>query len=246
MVKQLPFPLLILFFIISCNSHPRTAAGSDSLVAQRAATSQTQSSADACVLTISPAMLNKFEAACRQDTLSYDKKFVSNFVDLVKRFSGRKLDTTILSLGNITGGPHPDSIFTRVYLDGGEIKVDSKWLKNGRLMWRDTITGPYTELQADLVDSTRNPWVFFGIGVFYGPPNFYPEEKAVDPGASSLVISAGLEDLKALGIKLDTAQYKEYLREFKGDVFTRGQPESRERLWIWYKPAGKMITYYQP
>jgi len=246
MQKQLPFRLIILLFIVSCNSNPRAAAGSDSLASPAAGIGPSSGADGPGVLTISPAMLKKFEDACRSDTFSYEKVFASNFVDLVKRFSGRKLDTTILRLGSISGDSHPDSIFTRVYLDGDEIKVDSKWLQNGRLMWRDTTTGPYRELQADLVDSTRNPLVFFGIGVFFGPPNFYPTEKAVDPGASSMVISAGLEDLKALGIKIDTAQYKEYLRGFKGDVFTCGQPESRERLWIWYKPAGRMITYYQP
>jgi hypothetical protein len=45
---------------------------------------------------------------------------------------------------------------------------------------------------------------------------------------------------------LDKEQYRAYLQDFKGDLLEYGQPASREGLWIWYKPAGRMITYYHP
>jgi hypothetical protein len=64
--------------------------------------------------------------------------------------------------------------------------------------------------------------------------------------ADSLVYSQGVEDLDSAGIHTDVEKYEAYLRDFKGELITCGQPESRERLWIWYKPAGLMITYYQP
>jgi hypothetical protein len=62
----------------------------------------------------------------------------------------------------------------------------------------------------------------------------------------NIVYEQGLDDLKKLGIHTDKAHYQAYLHQFKGLLFTFGQPESREGAWIWYKPAGKMITYYQP
>lgn len=68
----------------------------------------------------------------------------------------------------------------------------------------------------------------------------------VGSGVNSIILDEGLDDLNKMGIRLDTEAYKTYLREFKGGLLSFGQPEFREGLWIWYKPAGRMITYYHP
>jgi hypothetical protein len=229
--------------LIGCNSHPAAKTGQDSLANHVTDSGQPKDAYTPGTLTIAPALLKKYREACLHDTVSYDKKFVSNFFDLIKKFDGKKLDTTILTIGNLDGNSDPDTIFSRVYYAADSIYVDSKWVKNNHVLWRDNYTDPYTELNADLLDSSRNTWVCFAIGVLYGPPDFYPR---TEMPADSMVYSQGVEDLDSSGIHTDVEKYKAYLRDFTGKSITCGQPESRERLWIWYKPAGRMITYYQP
>jgi len=243
MLKQIVLGLSFPLFLISCSSHP-AKAGKDSLTDDPANKGQRKITYNPRILTIAPALLKKYQEACQHDTVAYDRKFVSNFFDVIKKFNGKKLDTTILTFGNIDGDPDQDTIFSRVYYDGDSVYVDSKWIKNNHILWRDKYSDPYTELNAALFsDSSRNTWVCFAIGVLYGPPDFYPR---TEMPADSMVYSQGVEDLNSAAIHTDVEKYKAYLGGFKGGFITCGQPESRERLWIWYKPADRMITYYQP
>ncbi|HWB94832.1 MAG TPA: hypothetical protein VG605_23415 [Puia sp.] len=236
--------LIILLFLISCNSHPTTKSSKDSLTIQSANSGEQKLASNAETFSITPALLTKYREACEHDTAAYDKKLVSNFFGLIKKFDGKKLDTTILTFGNIDGDSDQDTISTRVYYNEDSIYVDSKWIRNNHILWRDNYVDPYTDLNANLfTDSGRNTWICFAIGVLYGPPDFYPRTEMT---ADSIVYSQGVEDLDSAGIHTDIENYKAYLRDFKGELITCGQPESRERLWIWYKPANRMITYYQP
>ena len=245
MQKQIFFGITFALFLISCNSHPATKAGEDSFTNHATDSGQQKIAYKPGTLTIDPALLKKYQEACLHDTASYDKKFVSNFFDIIKQFNGKKLDTTILTIGNLDGDLDQDTIFSRVYNDSGYIYVDAKWIKNHHVLWRDKYADPYTELNADLFDSTRPTWVCFAIGIIYGPPDFHTRNE-VDSGALSLVFDQGVDDLNGAGIHMDKEQYRAYLRDFKGDLLAYGQPASREGLWIWYKPAGRMITYYHP
>ncbi len=205
MLKQFFFGLNFALFLISCNSHPATKAGIEDSLANQA-TDSGQQKIDYTIagnfLTIAPALLRKYQEACLHDTASYDKKFVTNFFDIIKKFNGKKLDTTILTIGNLDGDLDQDTIFTRVYYDAGSIYVDSKWIKNHHVLWRDKYTDPYIELNADLFDSTRPTWVCFAIGVIYGPPEFHARTE-LDTSALSLVYDQGVDDLNSAGIHLD-------------------------------------------
>ena len=243
MMKYIFFGLLLAPFLISCNSHPAIETAKNPLTTHLTDSDQVGNTQTTGTLTVNPELLKKYQEACAHDTVSYDKKFVSSFFNIIKAFNGKRPDTTILTVGNLAGDGDQDSIFTRVYYDRDTIYVDSKWIKNNHILWGDKFSDPYTELSADLLDSSRNTWVSFAIGVLYGPPDFYPR---TEMAADSMVYSQGVEDLNSAGIHTDVEKYKAYLEEFKGEFITCGQPESRERLWIWYKPAGRMITYYQP
>ena len=243
-VRNILFVLALSLFLICCNGRPTAKAAYDSLTRPPADSGREKKAFGPGTLTIDPGLLKKYQEACRRDTVAYDKKFVSNFIDLIKRFNGKKLDTTILRFGNIDGCPEQDTIFTRVYYDGDSVVVDSKWVKNSHTLWTDKYSDPYTELNPSAFnDGARSTWICFAIGVLYGPPDFYPR---TEMQADSMVYSQGVEDLRNMGIRTDVEQYKAYLRDFKGEFITCGQPESRERLWIWYKPAERMITYFQP
>jgi hypothetical protein len=244
-LRQIFFVFTFALVLISCNSHSATKAAKDSLTNHPADTGQQTIADNPGTLTIAPALLKKYQEACLHDTDSNDKKFVSSFFDIIKQFNGKKLDTTILTIGNLDGDLDQDTIFSRVYYDSGSIYVDAKWIKNHHVLWTDKYADPYTELNADLFDSTRPTWVCFAIGIIYGPPHFHNRNE-VDSGVRSLVIDQGVDDLNTAGIHLDKEQYKAYLQDFKGDLLTYGQPASREGVWIWYKPAGLMITYYHP
>src|ERR1700754_4599265 len=93
-LQQILFGLTFALFLIRCNSHPATKAGKDSLTNQSADSGQKKIAFNPRTLTIIPALLKKYQEACQHDTVAYDKKFVSNFFDLIKKFNGKKLDTT--------------------------------------------------------------------------------------------------------------------------------------------------------
>jgi hypothetical protein len=245
-VKQIFLGLYFGLFLISCNSHPPTTAVKDSLVTHPLDSSQQNIAYVRGTLTIAPALLKKYQKAFLHDTASYDKRFVANFIDIVRKFNCNKLDTTILTIGNLAGDLVPDTIFSRVYYEADSIFVDSRWIKNNRVLWRDKYSDPYTSLDVNLFsDTSRNTWMCFAIGIIYGPPDILPRGD-VDTSALSMVYQQGVDDLKRLGVQTDREQYRVYLQDFKGQLLAFGQPESREGVWIWYKPAGRMITYYQP
>src|ERR1700722_11648997 len=192
-LRQIFFVLTIALVLITCNSHSATKAAKDSLTNQPADIGQQTIANNPGTPTIAPALLKKYQEACLHDTDSNDKKFISSFFDIIKQFNGKKLDTTILTMGNLDGDWDQDTIFSRVYYDSGSIYVDAKWIKNHRVLWEDKYADPYTELNADLFDSTRPTWVCVAIGIIYGPPDFHTR-KEVDPGALSIVfaVSKGL------------------------------------------------------
>jgi len=236
---------IAIFFLISCNSHPATKTGMDSLTSHPAVGGGQNVLNDLGTVTITPTLLKKYRDACLHDTDSYDKKFVSNFFIIINKFNGKKLDTTIVTIGNLDGDLDQDTIFSRVYYHADNVYVDTKWIKNNKVLWKDSYTDPYTGLNADLFSDSDRTWVSFAIGIIYGTPEFHSRNE-VDSGVLSLVYDQGVDDLNKAGIHMSIEQYKSYLQGFKGDLLAYGQPESREGLWIWYKPAGKMITYYHP
>lgn len=243
-LRQIFFVFTFALVLISCNSHPATKAAKDSLTNHPADTGQQRIANNPGTFTIAPPLLKKYQEACLHDTASNDKKFDSIFFDIIKQFNGKKLDTTILAIGNLEGNLDRDTIFSRVYYDSGSIYVDSKWIKNHQVLWKYRYADPYTELNADLFDSTRPTWVCFAIGIVYGTPAFETRREEVDSGMVHLVLDLGVYDLNTAGIHTDKEEYRAYLKDFKGELLTFGQPASREGLWIWYKPAGRMITYY--
>jgi len=243
-MNRLPPILAIALILVSCNNHPGVKPEVHSLSQPLPHASRVRHLYSADTGTIAPELLKTYKEACVHDTNSYDKKFIAHFADIIKQFSGKKLDTTLLTIGNLDGDPAHDTIITRVYYHSDSIYVDSKWIKDNQVLWTDKYTDPFTELNADVFGHTsRNTWPCFAIGILYGPPDIYPRTEMT---ANSMVYTQGLEDLKQAGIRLTMDQYKTYLQVFKGQLIACGDPNSRERLWIWYKPAGRMITYYQP
>src|ERR1700719_3569454 len=111
MLRQTFSVLTIALFLISCNSHPATKAAQDSLTNHPADTGQQKIAYNPGTITIAPALLKKYEEACLHDTASYDKQFISNFFEIIKKFNGKKLDTTILTIGNLDGDLDQDTIF---------------------------------------------------------------------------------------------------------------------------------------
>ncbi len=181
----------------------------------------------------------------QKDTISSEKIFFSKLLAIIKKFNGKKLDTTVLTIGNIDGDMIRDTIFSRVYYQSDSIYVNSKWVKNNNILWQYKYSTPYYSFDSDMLNyATTSTWTIFAVGIVYGPPEIYSRSEGPPP--DSIVCSKGVVDLKESGIKTDMEQYKTYLQNFKGDLIGFGNPEGREGLWIWYKPAGRLISYYQP
>ena len=232
--------------LTSCNTHPAPNTAGDTTAIHAAPGTQDQIADPADTLTIDPATQKRYLDAFAHDTVSYDKKFAADLGAILERFNGKKLDTTLLTIGNLSGDPSPDTIYSRVYYKKDTVFVTSKWVKNNQVLWRDKYTDPYSSLDTNLFrDSSSNTWMYFAIGVVYGAPNILPRDN-VDTSVDKLVYQLGLEDLKKAGVHISKAEYQAYLHTFKGQLLAFGEPESREAVWIWYKPAGKMILYYGP
>jgi hypothetical protein len=246
MFKLLIFVFASFFMLISCNTHPAANTGGDSAAEHPVPGNREQTTNPAETLTIDQATLKKYQDAFANDTVSYDKKFVANLGTILQQFNGKKLDTIILTIGNLADDLSPDTIYSRIYYKKDTVFVESKWIKNNQVLWRDRYVDPYTSLDVNLFsDTSRNTWMCFALGVVYGAPDILSRNN-VDTSVSNLVYQQGLDDLKKLGVHTNKEQYQAYLQAFKGHLLAFGQPESREGVWIWYKPTGHMISYFQP
>ena len=196
-------------------------------------------------LTIDTTLLKKYLDAYQNDTIASEKILFSKLINIIKDFNGKKLDTTLLTIGNIGDDIVKDTIFSRVYYDSDSIYVDSKWIKNNVIIWNYKYANPYYSFNTDLFDyTTRSIWAIFTVGILYGIPEIHSRQ---DVGqVDSMIYIQGISDLKEAGIHVKKEDYKKYLQNFKGNLLAIGEPETRERLWIWYKPAGILITYFQP
>jgi hypothetical protein len=169
---------------------------------------------------------------------------------IINEFNGKKLDTTLLAIGNIDGDAEKDTIFSRVYYNSNRIYVDSKWLKNNKVIWNYKYANPYLSFNSALLNyDTRSIWTIFAVGILYGTPAINTRQEFDERADSSLqnyVYDYGVADLKKAGIKINKEDYKTYLKNFKGELLEFGEPETREGLFIYYQPAKRVITYYQP
>jgi hypothetical protein len=241
MIKQ-PYILLSLLILLGCTNRDQADDQNNSISSDGAKTEITKS---ATALTIDPILLNKYQTVFQNDTISSEKLFLSKLLNIVRDFNGRKLDTTVLTIGNIDGDDVRDTIFSRVYYDSDSIFVDSKWIKNNHISWEYKYANPYLDFESDLFNyDSRNIWAIFAVGIVYGPPEIH--SRLDGPPPDSLVYRQGIADLKEVGIKVTEADYENYLQNFKGELLVIGEPETREGLWIWYKPAGRLISYFQP
>lgn len=204
---------------------------------------------DAQMLSADEKLVTQYRDTYQKDTVTVEKEYLSKLLAIIKSFNGKKLDTTVLTIGNIDGDAIKDTLYSRVYYKSDSIYVDSKWIKNNNILWENQYSDPYYSFQSGLINyDPTHIWEVFVLGILYGAPGFESrlEMEHDDTSAHNWVIIEGLADLKEAGIKIDTAGYKAYLRDFKGDPIAFGNPEGREGLWIWYQPARRFIVYYQP
>jgi hypothetical protein len=242
MLKKIFFGLTFALFLISCNSNQDINRIKNQNKSISIDSVKTKSAA---ALTIDTILLKKYLVTFQNDTISSEKIFVSKLLNIIKDFSGRTLDTTLLTVGNIDGGDARDTIFSRVYYDSDSIFVDSKWVKNNNIVWDYRYANPYYSFDSDLFNyGTRSIWAIFTVGILYGIPEIHSRQEVGQ--VDSIIYDQGFSDLKEAGIHINIEDYKKYVQNFKGNLLAIGEPETRERLWIWYKPAGILITYYQP
>ena len=249
-MKPLAF-LYLCLFLISCANDPNTGGQSNAAKLDSTASVKPGGGADGIqTLTVGKALFDQYTTAYQNDTLSSDKVFFSKLLTIMKKFDGRRLDTTLLTIGDIDDDNSNDTIVTRVYYLSDTVRVDSRWMKGNALMWQSELVDPYYEFGSDLLGyEKRRPWVVFAVAVVYGAPEFKLRSilsSEPDSNGNNMIYGQGVDDLAEMGVRISKNDYRAYLQSFKGDLLLCGDPWSRERLWIWYKPAGKMITYFQP
>ena len=175
------------------------------------------------------------------------KQFMYKLFQTIEQFSDRPADTTILTIGNIDGVGTLDTVNTHVYALDDTIYVDSKWSRNGELMWNGKIKNPYLHINNDAMFAyeTRHPWVVFTIAVNYGAPELSNREdhSGIDRATA---LRIGKWHIKSEKLNISQEEYNQYFDSFKGQLFMFGDPESRVELLQWYEPKKMFIRYYAP
>jgi hypothetical protein len=249
LLAQIFSGLTFTLLLLSCNSNPAINSAKDQNK-PNSADSVNVDNTSAHILTIDKKLLDTYVAAYQNDTIAEEKKYFSKLLHIINEFNGKKLDTTLLAIGNIDGDAEKDTIFSRIYYNSKRIYVDSKWLKNNKVIWNYKYANPYVSFNSALLNyDTRSIWTIFAVGILYGTPAINSRQEFDEHADSSLqnyVYEYGVADLKKAGIKINKEDYKTYLKNFKGGLLEFGEPETREGLFVYYQPAKRVITYYQP
>src|SRR5215471_5577930 len=211
--------LVAILLLIGCNSSQDTNKAKDQIESNPTDNAKLKNAESAQSLTIDDSLLKKYTEAYQNDTLPYEKKFLSKLLGIIKKFDGKRLDTTLLAVGDIDGDGDRDTIFSRVYYFSDSIYVDSKWIKNNNIIWHYKYVNPFdTDYNSDLLNSgfhSTSIWVTFAIGIEFGTPEFYSRHDFEGHDSLSnhpVVIALGIRDLKAAGIKINDQDYGSYLQ----------------------------------
>ncbi len=198
------------------------------------------------IIRIREAELNQYKSAYNSAD-KWDKQFMDKMFETINQFNERPADTTILTIGNIDGIGKMDTVNTHIYVLDDTVFVDSKWNRNGELLWNDEIKNPYLQINNDDIFSydDRHLWVTFTIAVQYGAPELSErtDYSGIDRGTA---LKMGKWDIESQNLKISDAEYIKYFDSFNGELFLFGEPEIRHELLQWYEPKKVFIRYYAP
>ena len=244
MIKYILLNFLISL-IVGCNINSKSTNHQSDIKSDNS-----KIKSNASMLAIESELLKKYETELKRNTKENEKKFIRGLINIVQEFHDRKLDTTILTIGNIKGDGKLDTIQSRVYLYNNSVFVHSFWLDKKDTIWQYKYSNPYVAFNSDLFQyDTRNTWVTFAVGILFGTPKINSLKEFDERVGSSLmkmICDYGISDLKKMKVIISIDDYKHFLKNYKGNLLEFGDPESSEGLSIWYKPANCFITYYRP
>ena len=174
-----------------------------------------------------------------------EKDFINYLLSILTQYQGKRLDTTILTVGLIDSDTRVDTIQTRVFLKHDTIWVNSIWIKDNKINWEYSFNNPYLFI-SDFIYRfyEKDIWIPFTIGIYFAPPILHNTNEYKN--LFETAVTYGLEDLKKNGISVNESDYKKYLLNFKGNLIEWGNPTIREGLHIWYEPSNRFVIYYQP
>jgi len=188
-----------------------------------------------------------FISECKNMLLKYteerEKKFLLQLTETFEKFSNKVLDTVLYTTCFIETNEKLDTIKTRIFEDRDSIIVHSSWVKNNKLLWEKKITNPYIWVDDDPFFE-NNKWITFTTGIYYAPPNIYKIEDFIR--LKEWAVGLGLNELQELDSSIDRESYEQYFENFNGNLIEWGDPESREGLFIWYKPLQRFVVFYRP
>jgi hypothetical protein len=188
------------------------------------------------------AVIHKYQKQLLTAT-GYEKEFLIKLINTIRKFESKKLDTTIIQIGQFDSNIPEDTIRTRIYEKMDSIYLSSVWRKNGVILWSHTIENPYTWIgESKLFQyDTRDKWVIFTIAIYQSLPEI---DKLTENGDAFMSVENGLEDLKSLGITMTREDYKNYILNYKGDLIIVPGVAVMDGAFIWYKPAKRFLLYY--
>src|SRR5688572_23336171 len=99
---KLIFPIFfgLTFTLFSCNSNPAINSAKDQNKPNSTDSVNQINTNSAQTLTIDKELLNKYVAAYQNDTIADEKIYFSKLLNIINDFNGKKLDTTLLTVGN--------------------------------------------------------------------------------------------------------------------------------------------------
>lgn len=176
-----------------------------------------------------------------------EKKFLSQMIPIIKKFSNSTLDTVIIQHCKLSSLIGEAILKTRIFENSDTIYEHTDLIKDNKILWSFDLKNPYLWINDSKLYQfdTRDKWVTFTIAILYGIPEIQNIKNFNFSDISDFVIEFGLEDIRKSGKNMNKENYKKYLDEYHGDLITIGDPECREGIFIWCDEVGKLVLFYK-
>lgn len=170
----------------------------------------------------------------QQNSKVEEADFASNKVDIALS------DTVIFSLCDIDGDFLNDTIKTIVHIGIDTILIRYFWIKDNKAIWTlsdEDFVSVYPEDFSNDIE-----WIKYVKR--HAAPDIFDKNTYIH--AVEFYSEITVSDLINEGYSISLNEYKDYVTNFKGNLFSFGSPYLRNELLIWYEPLKMFVTFYQP
>lgn len=236
---------ILMLILIACGANEENKSNlssNDEVSSYKSADQVTSEQA----ITADSTLITQYEQSLTNGNKA-EEKLAQQILDNIKIYNGESIRDDFLTIGNIDGVNPQDTIRTVLEVINDTVFIHSKWYRNNELLWELSLTDPYMYINDDnpLFEYQNSPiWTRLTIAKDYTIPVLSKKSK-YDYIGTKWVIYSGINDFKNSNHEVDSASYREYILNFKGQLLEYGEPEIR-KLVIWHEPTKMFVSYYSP